>query len=50
MRERSVEQLAQQIIHDVGGGEGKPEVLAGLIGEIGVSAAFTPDEEKSLRA
>ncbi|MCF5385743.1 phosphotriesterase-related protein, partial [Pseudomonas syringae] len=50
VHERSVEQLAEQIIHDVGGGEEKPEVIAGLIGEIGVSAAFTADEEKSLRA
>ncbi|RMT39739.1 Aryldialkylphosphatase [Pseudomonas syringae pv. solidagae] len=50
VHERSVEQLAEQIIHDVGGGEEKPEVIAGLIGEIGVSAAFTDDEEKSLRA
>ncbi|AVX24596.1 Phosphotriesterase family protein [Pseudomonas syringae pv. atrofaciens] len=50
VHERSVEQLAEQIIHDVGGGAEKPEVIAGLIGEIGVSAAFTADEEKSLRA
>ncbi len=25
-------------------------MLAGLIGEIGISSRFTPDEEKSLRA
>ncbi|TKI04387.1 phosphotriesterase family protein [Martelella alba] len=47
---RSVEQLAEQLIYDVGGAREKPAILAGLIGEIGISAAFTADEEKSLRA
>lgn len=50
VRERSVEELTAQIVHDVGGAAEKPEVIAGLIGEIGVSAAFTASEEKSLRA
>ncbi|MCY0386597.1 phosphotriesterase-related protein [Robbsia sp. Bb-Pol-6] len=48
--EKSVEALADQLIFDVGGADERPEVLAGLIGEIGVSAAFTANEEKSLRA
>ena len=46
----SVEALTDKLIYDLGGREDKPEVLAGLIGEIGVSSRFTPDEEKSLRA
>lgn len=47
---KSVGALAEQLIFEVGGAEQKPAVLAGLIGEIGVSAAFTANEEKSLRA
>lgn len=43
----SVEQLTERLIYDLGGAEEKPEVLAGLIGEIGISSRFTPDEEKS---
>jgi phosphotriesterase-related protein len=50
VKTRSLEQLTEQMIYDVGGAEEKPEVIAGLIGEIGISAAFTADEEKSLRA
>lgn len=46
----SVEQLTEKLIYDLGGLAEKPEVLAGLIGEIGVSSRFTADEEKSLRA
>ncbi|OON41648.1 phosphotriesterase-related protein [Izhakiella australiensis] len=46
----SVEQLTQKLIYDLGAAEDKPEVLAGLIGEIGISSQFTADEEKSLRA
>ena len=46
----SVEQLTDKLIFDLGGLPEKPEVLAGLIGEIGISSRFTPDEEKSLRA
>lgn len=50
VRDRTIDELAAQLIFDVGGAPERPAVLAGLIGEIGVSAAFTPDEEKSLRA
>jgi phosphotriesterase-related protein len=50
VKTHSLETLTDQIIYDVGGFSDKPEVVAGLIGEIGVSAAFTPNEEKSLRA
>jgi phosphotriesterase-related protein len=48
--ERSIDDLAEQLIIEVGGADQKPDVIAGLIGEIGVSAAFTANEEKSLRA
>lgn len=47
---KSIDELAAQLIFDVGAANEKPEVIAGLIGEIGVSAAFTANEEKSLRA
>lgn len=51
----STDQLARRIIHDVGGAErtgddGTPFVLAGVIGEIGISSVMTKDEEKVLRA
>ena len=48
--DRTIAELAAQLIFDVGGAPECPDVIAGLIGEIGVSAAFTPGEEKSLRA
>src|SRR3984885_8667195 len=48
--ERSIDDLAEQLIFEVGGSDRRPAVIAGLIGEIGVSAAFTANEEKSLRA
>src|ERR1700712_120174 len=38
--ERSIDDLAEQLIIEVGGADRKPDVIAGLIGEIGVSAAF----------
>jgi phosphotriesterase-related protein len=44
-----VDDIARLIIHDVGGGEQQPEIMAGLIGEIGVSKDFTEAERKSLR-
>lgn len=45
----SEDDIADQIVNDVGGGAEHPDVTAGLIGEIGVSKDFTPAEEKSLR-
>ncbi|KGQ13376.1 Phosphotriesterase-related protein [Beauveria bassiana D1-5] len=50
VKNSSIEQLTERLMYDLGGAEKKPEVLAGLIGEIGISSRFTPDEEKSLRA
>ena len=38
------------IVQDVGGGATQPAVMAGIIGEIGISKSFTPAEEQSLRA
>lgn len=50
VRSASIDQLAEQIVYDVGGAAQRPRVVAGLIGEIGVSPEFTADEEKCLRA
>jgi phosphotriesterase-related protein len=50
VKHKSIDELAAQLIADVGGAAEKPDVVAGMIGEIGVSAAFTANEEKSLRA
>ncbi|PND21615.1 phosphotriesterase-related protein [Ensifer sp. MMN_5] len=50
LREMDVEEVTQFIVEDVGGGESQPEIMAGIIGEIGVSRHFTAEEEKSLRA
>lgn len=50
VKNTSVDELADKLIYDLGGKDEKPEVIAGLIGEIGVSARFTENEEKSLRA
>ena len=38
------------IVADVGGGPTQPDVMAGIIGEVGISKFFTAAEEKSLRA
>ncbi|MCW6508268.1 phosphotriesterase family protein [Lichenifustis flavocetrariae] len=38
------------IVNDVGGGPTQPDVMAGIIGEVGVSKDFTTAERKSLRA
>ncbi|NHO20780.1 phosphotriesterase-related protein [Acetobacter oeni] len=46
----TVDSLARRIIRDVGGANDKPAVLAGIIGEIGISSVMTKDEEKVLRA
>jgi phosphotriesterase-related protein len=44
-----VDAIAAAIVQDVGGGETQPRIMAGLIGEIGVSKDFTEAERKSLR-
>ena len=45
-----LEEATAFIVNDVGGGPERPDVVAGIIGEIGVSKDFTPAEQKSLRA
>ena len=49
LRSMDVEAIAQFIVDDVGGGETQPPVMAGIIGEIGVSKDFTEAERRSLR-
>lgn len=44
-----VDEVAELIVRDVGGTEDRPEIMAGIIGEVGVSKDFTPEERKSLR-
>jgi phosphotriesterase-related protein len=50
LKAMDVDAVTEFIVNDVGGGETQPEIMAGLIGEIGVSKDFTPEETKSLRA
>lgn len=49
VRSMSAEEIARQIARDCGALDERPEVCAGLIGEIGISKDFTPAEEKVLR-
>ncbi len=48
MKTMDVEAIARFIVDDVGGGETQPPVMAGIIGEIGVSKDFTEAERRSL--
>ena len=48
--QRSLTDIAAEIIQDVTVGVGDTGIRAGLIGEIGTSSPITIDEEKSLRA
>ena len=50
LKAMDVDAVTEFIVNDVGGGETQPEILAGLIGEVGVSKDFTAEERKSLRA
>ncbi|KTR05541.1 aryldialkylphosphatase [Aureimonas ureilytica] len=50
LKAMDVEEVTDLIVHDVGGAADKPEIMAGIIGEVGVSKDFTPEERKSLRA
>lgn len=49
LADMSAEEIAQELIAEHRDGVGSAAVPIGLIGEIGVSADFTPDECKSLR-
>ncbi|WP_417698559.1 phosphotriesterase family protein [Psychromonas sp.] len=50
VKDFSVEELTKKIVYDLGGANEKPDIIAGIIGEIGVSSSFTEQEIKSLRA
>jgi phosphotriesterase-related protein len=50
LKRMDLDDAAAFIVRDVGGGADRPDVLAGIIGEIGVSKDFTDAEQKSLRA
>jgi len=49
LKAMDVEAVTEFIVNEVGGGETQPAILAGLIGEVGVSKDFTDEEMKSLR-
>lgn len=49
VRQLSADGIADEIVAEAVTGVGDSGVRIGLIGEIGVSADFTPDEQKSLR-
>ena len=49
VRRMSTDDIADEIVRDVTEGVAGSGVRAGLIGEIGVGAEFTPAEQKSLR-
>lgn len=48
--EMSIDQIADEIVHEATVGVDGTDIKIGLIGEIGVSSDFTAEEEKSLRA
>ena len=50
LKAMDVDEVTEFIVNDVGGGETQPEIMAGIIGEVGVSKDFTSEEMKSLRA
>ncbi|WP_152048690.1 phosphotriesterase family protein [Aureimonas psammosilenae] len=50
LKRMDVDEVADLIVKDVGGAAEKPAIMAGIIGEVGVSKDFTPEERKSLRA
>lgn len=49
LKAMSVDEVADFIARDVGGTDDRPEIMAGIIGEVGVSKDFTAEERKSLR-
>jgi len=50
LKAMDVDAVTEFIVNDVGGGKTQPEIMAGIIGEVGVSKDFTSEELKSLRA
>jgi phosphotriesterase-related protein len=49
VRDMTIDSIAEAIATDCGVSDDDPEVCAGIIGEIGISKDFTPNEEKVLR-
>ena len=50
LKAMDVDDVTEFLVNDVGGGTTQPEIMAGIIGEVGVSKDFTDEERKSLRA
>jgi phosphotriesterase-related protein len=50
LKAMDVDDVTEFLVNDVGGGAMQPDVMAGIIGEVGVSKDFTDEERKSLRA
>lgn len=50
LKAMDVDDVTEFLVNDVGGGSTQPEIMAGIIGEVGVSKDFTDEERKSLRA
>jgi len=50
LKTMGLDALTEFIVNDVGGGRQQPEIIAGIIGEVGISKDFTAEEHKSLRA
>lgn len=50
LKNMDVDAVTEFLVNDIGGGETQPEIMAGIIGEVGVSKDFTAEERKSLRA
>jgi len=50
LRDMDVDAVTEFIVNDVGGGTTQPDIMAGIIGEVGVSKDFTAEERKSLTA
>jgi phosphotriesterase-related protein len=50
LKDMDVDAVTEFLVNDVGGKDSQPEIMAGIIGEVGVSKDFTSEERKSLRA
>ncbi|WP_047458937.1 phosphotriesterase [Rhizobium rhizogenes] len=50
LKDMDLDSVTEFIVSDVGGGAEQPDIMAGIIGEVGVSKDFTAEELKSLRA
>ena len=50
LRDMGIDDVTEFIVNDVGGSTTQPGIMAGIIGEVGVSKDFTAEERKSLVA